>query len=196
MKLQKLLSYTRKAIDDYNMINSGDKIAIGISGGKDSLTLLYALNGLKRFYPKDFDIVAITVDLGLGIQKLDEIEKGSADELSILKELNGEFEVDFKKALVEMEKAPDKETGLVCPKCGKELVKRTSKNGDFFACSGFPKCRYIKGQEEQAPKQDVVSDINCPKCGKPLLIKKGRNNKGDFLACSGFPKCRHIQSIK
>lgn len=79
MKLQKLLSYTRKAIDDYNMINSGDKIAIGISGGKDSLTLLYALNGLKRFYPKDFDIVAITVDLGLGIQKLDEIEKLCSD---------------------------------------------------------------------------------------------------------------------
>ena len=45
MELQRLLSYTRKAVDDYSMINSGDKIAVGISGGKDSLTLLYALHG-------------------------------------------------------------------------------------------------------------------------------------------------------
>ncbi len=64
MKLQQLLSYTRRAIDDYSMIEDGDKIAVGISGGKDSLTLLYALHGLKRFYPKQFDMQAITVDLG------------------------------------------------------------------------------------------------------------------------------------
>lgn len=47
MKLQQLMSYTRRAIDDYNMIQDGDRIAIGISGGKDSLTLLYALHGLQ-----------------------------------------------------------------------------------------------------------------------------------------------------
>lgn len=64
MKLQQLMSYTRRAIDDYDMIAPGDKIAVGISGGKDSLTLLYALHGLKRFYPKPFEIEAITVDLG------------------------------------------------------------------------------------------------------------------------------------
>lgn len=64
MQLQRLLSYTRKAVDEYQMIEEGDHIAIGISGGKDSLTLLYALHGLKRFYPKKFDITAITVDLG------------------------------------------------------------------------------------------------------------------------------------
>lgn len=64
MKLQRLLSYARKAVDDYNMINYGDKIAIGISGGKDSLTLLYALHGLKRFYPKKFEIEAISVSVG------------------------------------------------------------------------------------------------------------------------------------
>lgn len=64
MKLQQLLSYTRKAVDEYQMIEEGDKIAVGISGGKDSLTLLYALHGLMRFYPKHFTIEAITVDLG------------------------------------------------------------------------------------------------------------------------------------
>ena len=64
MKLQQLYSYTRRAIDDYQMIDSGDKIAVGISGGKDSLTLLYALHGLKRFYPQKFELIAITVNLG------------------------------------------------------------------------------------------------------------------------------------
>lgn len=64
MRLQQLLSFTRKAVDEYQMIEAGDKIAVGISGGKDSLTLLYALAGLRRFYPKPFDLIAITVDLG------------------------------------------------------------------------------------------------------------------------------------
>ena len=49
MKLQKLLSYTRRAIDSYEMIDNGDKIAVGISGGKDSLTLLYAMANLRQF---------------------------------------------------------------------------------------------------------------------------------------------------
>ena len=64
MQLQRLLSYTRKAVDEYDMIQENDHIAVGISGGKDSLTLLYALHGLKRFYPKKFELSAVTVDLG------------------------------------------------------------------------------------------------------------------------------------
>lgn len=64
MKLQRLYSYVRKAMDDYDMIEEQDRVAIGISGGKDSLTLLYALAGLQHFYPKKFSVVAITVDLG------------------------------------------------------------------------------------------------------------------------------------
>lgn len=65
MKLQKLLSYVRRAVDDYEMIQEGDKIAIGVSGGKDSLCLLLALKNLQRFYPKKFELEAITVSLGL-----------------------------------------------------------------------------------------------------------------------------------
>lgn len=64
MKLQRLYSYLRQAIDEYHMIQTGDRIAIGISGGKDSLTLLYGLAGLRRFYPEKFNLIAITVDLG------------------------------------------------------------------------------------------------------------------------------------
>ena len=64
MKLQQLYSYVRQAVDDYHMIDSGDRIAIGVSGGKDSLVLLSALAGLRRFYPKKFELMAVTVDLG------------------------------------------------------------------------------------------------------------------------------------
>lgn len=64
MQLKRLYSLTRKAIDDYNMISEGDRIAVGISGGKDSLTLLYALAGLRRFYPVHFELEAITVNIG------------------------------------------------------------------------------------------------------------------------------------
>lgn len=74
MRLQQVLSYVRRAIDDYEMIEEGDRIAVGISGGKDSLTLLYALHGLRRFYPKRFDIHAVTVDLGFRNLNLDEIK--------------------------------------------------------------------------------------------------------------------------
>ena len=75
MKLQQVLSIVRKAVDDYHMIEEGDRIAIGISGGKDSLTLLYALNALKRFYPKHFEILAVTVDLGFENLNLDKIRE-------------------------------------------------------------------------------------------------------------------------
>ncbi len=63
-EIKRILSFTRRAVDDYEMIEDGDRIAVGISGGKDSLTLLYALAELRRFYPKRFELVAITVDMG------------------------------------------------------------------------------------------------------------------------------------
>lgn len=62
--IKRVLSYVRRAIDDYNMIDDGDKIAVGVSAGKDSLTLLCAMADLKRFYPKSFELCAITVDMG------------------------------------------------------------------------------------------------------------------------------------
>mgnify|MGYP002509964969 FL=1 len=73
MKLQRLLSLVRRACDDYLLIEENDKIAVGISGGKDSLTLLYALHELQRFYPKKFKLHAFTVDLGFGIQDFEAI---------------------------------------------------------------------------------------------------------------------------
>ena len=73
MKLQRLLSLVRKAADDYNMIEDGDRIAIGISGGKDSLALLCALQALQKFYPRHFEIHGFTVHLGFGNQDFDAI---------------------------------------------------------------------------------------------------------------------------
>ena len=62
--MQRILSSLRKAVEEYSMIEDGDKIAIGVSGGKDSLTLLLALKNLQIFYPKKFEILAITIDSG------------------------------------------------------------------------------------------------------------------------------------
>ena len=61
---KRILSFTRRAVDDYGMIRPGDKIAVGVSAGKDSLTLLIALAELRRFYPVPFELIAITVDMG------------------------------------------------------------------------------------------------------------------------------------
>lgn len=62
--IQKILGHMRKAIDDYNMIEDGDKVAVALSGGKDSLTMLMGLHDLQRFYPKKFEIIAVTVNPG------------------------------------------------------------------------------------------------------------------------------------
>ena len=62
--MQKILSHMRKAIEEYKMIEEGDKIAICLSGGKDSITMLHAFKALQRFYPKHFDMIAISIDPG------------------------------------------------------------------------------------------------------------------------------------
>lgn len=62
--MQKMLSLVRRAVDHYHMIEEGERIAVGVSGGKDSLTLLTLLAGLRRFYPKHFEVVAITLEMG------------------------------------------------------------------------------------------------------------------------------------
>ena len=62
--LKRILSYVRRGVDDYEMIKEGDKIAVGVSAGKDSLALLCAMAALRRFYPKKFELCAITVDMG------------------------------------------------------------------------------------------------------------------------------------
>ena len=100
MKIQKLLSYTRRAVTDYNMISPGDRIAIGISGGKDSLTLLYAMAKLKKFYPIPFELEAITVDLGFegfDTSELREYCESLDVRYSVCKTQIGEIIFDYRK---------------------------------------------------------------------------------------------------
>ena len=73
--IKRVLSFVRRAVDDYEMINDGDKIAVGVSAGKDSLTLLCAMADLRRFYPKKFELCAITVDMGFEGMDLSPIAK-------------------------------------------------------------------------------------------------------------------------
>ena len=74
--LNEFTGTVRRAVDDYNMIEEGDKIAVGVSGGKDSLILLLAMNHLKRFYPKKFELEAITIELGF-----EDMDFGPVEEL-------------------------------------------------------------------------------------------------------------------
>ena len=62
--LNEFTGTVRRAVDDYSMIEAGDKVAVGVSGGKDSMLLLAALNHLRRYYPKPFALEAITIELG------------------------------------------------------------------------------------------------------------------------------------
>lgn len=136
MKLQQVLSVVRKAVDDYQMIEEGDKIAIGISGGKDSLTLLYALNGLKRFYPKKFDIIAITVDLGFENLNLDKIE-------ALCEELQVEYiiqKTDIGKIIFE-----DRKESNPCSLCAK---MRKGALNDAIKAAGCNKIAYAHHKDD------------------------------------------------
>lgn len=110
MELQRLLSLTRKAMDDYQMIQEGDKIAVGISGGKDSLTLLYAMANLRQFYPKKFSLIAITVDLGY-----------ESFDLTPVKQLCEHLQVEYHIVSTEIAKIifSDKNVASPCSLCAK-----------------------------------------------------------------------------
>lgn len=84
--MRKILSRTRAAVDDYKMIQDGDRIAVGVSGGKDSVMLLKTLCDLKRFYPADFEIVAITLDM--------RFDKKDGD-FSTIQELCDEYGIEY-----------------------------------------------------------------------------------------------------
>lgn len=131
MKLQQLLSLSRKAVDDYGMIAENDKIAVGISGGKDSLTLLHALNGLKRFYPHKFELCAITVDLGF--QNLNLVK---------IKELCGSLDIPYTVIKTDIAKIvfDDRKESNPCSLCAKmrkgalnESIKKLGCNKVAYA---------------------------------------------------------------
>ena len=102
-EMKRLLSFVRRAVDDYEMIEEGDRIAVGISGGKDSLTLLAALAEMRRFYPKKYDIVAITIDMGFEGSDFSEIAE-------LCRRLKVEYRVvktDIAKIIFDIRKEPN-----------------------------------------------------------------------------------------
>ncbi len=136
MKLQQVMSYVRRAIDDYHMIEEGDKIAVGISGGKDSLTLLYALHGLQRFYPKHFEIHAVTVDLGFHNLNLDKI-----------KELCETLNVEYTIVSTEIAKIifDDRKESNPCSLCAK---MRKGALNDAIKAAGCNKVAYAHHKDD------------------------------------------------
>lgn len=82
-------------------------------------------------------------------------------------------------------------TGELCPKCNKELVQRNGRFGEFIACSGYPKCKYIKPSSNQT-EQNFTNEV-CEKCGKPMVKKFSK--RGEFIACSGYPECKNTKPL-
>jgi len=82
-------------------------------------------------------------------------------------------------------------TDLSCPQCGKPLVIRTSRRGEFYGCSGFPACRYTKPLEgEQGTSGE---EQKCDQCGRPMVLRRSR--RGPFWGCSGYPACKNTRAI-
>jgi DNA topoisomerase-1 len=164
------------------------------------------------------------VDLGYTARmegELDQIEAGELHWIDALREFQKKFEVDLAKAKVEMRdvKREAIPTDMVCDKCGKPMVLKWGRFGQFLACSGYPDCkntREIGGTEAAAGATDretmpaaakaaktakvsatpdpIEAEAEpCEKCGRPMVLKRGRF--GPFLACSGYPECKSTRKI-
>ena len=86
-------------------------------------------------------------------------------------------------------------TGEMCPECGKELVRRKGRFGEFIACSTYPTCKYtqnIKKATESAPKEKITLAVPCPECGGAIIERSSR--RGKFFGCGNYPKCKFISN--
>jgi DNA topoisomerase I len=135
---------------------------------------------LMSTYFKDIVDVGFTADME---DKLDSVETDGVYWKSVISDFYVNFEKDLKHAEESIEKLEVKNqlTGEMCPECGKPLVLRRGRYGDFIACSGYPECKYTK------PIVDEL-DVKCPKCGKSIVVKRSRRGKV-FYGCSGYPDC-------
>jgi DNA topoisomerase-1 len=133
-------------------------------------------------------------------EELDKIEEGQMRWVEAVKDFYKPFNESLEKAQAEMKdfKSEQTSTDITCEKCGKPMVIKWGRNGQFLACSGYPDCKNTKpfvrkenGEVEAAPEE--ITDEICPKCGSPMVIKRGRFGK--FLACSRYPECNHTQGM-
>jgi len=134
----------------------------------------------------------INVEYTANMEKdLDSIAEGEKTKLDALETFYEPFKTKIDYAYENMGGPEIIKTGEKCPKCGKDLVKRQGKYGEFICCEDRPDCDYIK------PKEVTISEHakDCPKCkeGK-LVVRKGKY--GNFLGCSRFPDCDYMESFK
>ncbi|WP_237003571.1 type I DNA topoisomerase [Helicobacter pylori] len=125
-------------------------------------------------------------------EELDNIAQNKADYQQVLKDFYYPFmdKIEAGKKNIISQKVHEK-TGQSCPKCGGELVKKSSRYGEFIACNNYPKCKYVK-QTENA--NDGANQESCEKCGGEMVQKFSRN--GAFLACNNYPECKNTKSLK
>ncbi len=136
-------------------------------------------------------------------EELDEVEEGKMTWTEALQEFYGKFKKDLRVAEREMAdiKGEGIPTEVKCEKCGKPMVIRLGRNGQFLACTGYPDCDgtsdlppELAAQYAPAtPPAPEVPEQACEKCGKPMAVKRGRF--GYFLACTGYPECRNTKKI-
>ncbi|MFO0846732.1 MAG: type I DNA topoisomerase, partial [Gemmataceae bacterium] len=125
-------------------------------------------------------------------EELDDIETGKMSYRAVLDEFWGPFSTALAKAEEAMPSQRGRETGEMCPKCGRPLVENFSKKTgrNFVGCSGWKEgCKYIKPAEgEEAKPEPVLTEFTCPNCNKQLERVAGR--WGDYLRCTGYPECK------
>ena len=93
-----------------------------------------------------------------------------------------------------IEIAGPKDTGELCPQCGKSnLFEREGKFGKFIACGNYPKCKFIKKDKEMESLNST--GVECPKCKKGMMTEK-RGRFGIFYSCSNYPDCKYIIKTK
>ena len=150
----------------------------------------------KKFYPTEVGIETtdklqeffqniINVEYTRDMEEdLDKIAEGNKVWNKVLDNFYKNFEPLVEVAFKDMEKKAPEETGETCPECGKPLVVRKGRYGEFIACSNYPECKYIKKEEK---KQVEVS--KCPNCDGMLIERKTKKGKV-FYGCNNFPKCK------
>ncbi|HET9595391.1 MAG TPA: type I DNA topoisomerase [Anaeromyxobacteraceae bacterium] len=153
---------------------------------------------LVRAFPREMDI-AFTAGME---EKLDEIEEGNAHWQAVLGDFYAAFKEDLAKAEVTMRDVKRQEiaTDITCDKCGKTMVIKWGRMGEFLACPGYPECRntmnFKRGEDgsiQPVKEEEITTDEVCDKCGSPMVVKRGRF--GRFLACSKYPECKNSKPI-
>jgi len=127
-------------------------------------------------------------------ENLDHIASGDFDWQSMMKEFYGHFSSHYENALKNMDKIKDEETNIKCPKCGSPMVIKWGRNGRFYACSAFPRCKQTYTMDSNGKMiRDEDTDMKCPNCKSPMVMKMGRYGK--FLSCSQYPRCKKTFAV-